>query len=138
MLRGIFKHNKYISYIEQTRGRLFSFSSTLSSVEENLLEENCVAIHIRGGDYILNPKDKYLFGEICTRKYYQNAIGYIKSRVKNPKFLLFTNDFTHAKDLLDSEDFQIVDWNIGKQSFRDMYLMSLCKHNIIANRSFSW
>ncbi|ALB01845.1 hypothetical protein ACH24_04065 [Francisella persica ATCC VR-331] len=63
------------------------------------------------GDYISNPKNKYLFGEICTRKYY-HAISYINSRVKKPKFLLFTNDFAYAKDLLDIEDFQIVDWNI--------------------------
>ncbi len=31
-----------------------------------------------------------------------------------------------------------MDWDKGKDSFRDMQLMSLCKHHIIANSSFSW
>ena len=30
------------------------------------------------------------------------------------------------------------DWNTGPQSFHDIHLMSLCRHNIIANSSFSW
>ena len=32
----------------------------------------------------------------------------------------------------------LVDWNMGKNSFRDMFLMTQCRHNIIANSSFSW
>ena len=31
-----------------------------------------------------------------------------------------------------------VDWNKGKESYRDIQLMSLCHYNIIANSSFSW
>ena len=31
-----------------------------------------------------------------------------------------------------------MDWNKGEDSFRDMQLMSLCHHNIIANSTFSW
>jgi hypothetical protein len=32
----------------------------------------------------------------------------------------------------------ITDWNKKENSYRDLQLMSLCRHNIIANSSFSW
>lgn len=110
----------------------------MSKTEEELLQGNVVSIHIRGGDYITSKKDNALFGNICTSNYYKNAIEHIKNSLKDPIFLIFTNDKDYAVQLLNGESFQIVDWNNGKESFRDMYLMSLCKHNIIANSSFSW
>lgn len=137
-IEGYFQTHKYIDYIESNYGELFKFNTPLSASEQKILHKNCVAIHIRGGDYLTNPKDRALFGNICTKEYYQKAIECVKSKVENPVFLIFTNEPVYAKQLLNDEDFEIVDWNTGKQSYRDMYLMSLCKHNIIANSSFSW
>ena len=134
-VEGYFQTYKYIQELNQN---LFQFQIKLSETEEKLLQDNVVSIHIRGGDYITNKKDKALFGNICTEKYYKNAIEYINNFVKDPIFLIFTNDKDYAVQLLNGENFQIIDWNNGKESFRDMYLMSLCKHNIIANSSFSW
>ncbi len=134
-VEGYFQTYKYIQELNQI---LFQFQMKLSEAEEQLLQGNVVSIHIRGGDYITSKKDNVLFGNICTSNYYKNAIEYIKNSVKDPIFLIFTNDTQYAKQLLNGENFKIVDWNSGKESFRDMYLMSLCKHNIIANSSFSW
>ncbi len=134
-VEGYFQTYMYIQELDQN---LFQFQTKLSETETELLQGNVVSIHIRGGDYITSKKDSALFGNICTKKYYKNAIEHIKSFTENPKFLIFTNDKAYAKQLLIGEDFEIVDWNGGKDSFRDMYLMSLCKHNIIANSSFSW
>jgi len=134
-IEGYFQTYKYIQELNQN---LFQFQMKLSETEEQLLQGNVVSVHIRGGDYITSKKDNALFGNICTEKYYKKAIEHIKNSVKDPIFLIFTNDKDYAVQLLNGENFQIVDWNNGKESFRDMYLMSLCKHNIIANSSFSW
>lgn len=134
-VEGYFQTYKYIQELNQN---LFQFQMKLSETEEQLLQGNVVSVHIRGGDYITSKKDNALFGNICTKKYYKNAIKHIKNSVKDPIFLIFTNDKDYAVELLNGENFQIIDWNNGKESFKDMYLMSLCKHNIIANSSFSW
>lgn len=135
-VEGYFQTGKYI---QELQANLFQFNTELNEKEKELFEDNnIVSIHIRGGDYLNNKKDKILFGDICTNSYYLKAIDYIKAHVKNPTFLIFTNDIEYSNQLLKNEDFQIVDWNQGKNSFRDMYLMSKCKHNIIANSSFSW
>ena len=44
----------------------------------------------------------------------------------------------HIGGKIDDLEVVYVDWNKGVDSFRDMQLMTLCKHNIIANSSFSW
>lgn len=137
-VEGYFQTDRYIREIESEVNDLYRFKTKLTDKEESLLKHNCVSVHIRGGDYLTNEKDRKLFGNICTSDYYKKAIQYIKENVKNPHFLIFTNDIDYSKKILDSEQFQIIDWNKGKNSFRDMYLMSLCKHNIIANSSFSW
>lgn len=137
-IEGYFQTDKYIRESESDIRDLFRFKTELTDEEEALLENNCVSIHIRGGDYLTNEKDRNLFGNICTSNYYKKAIEYMKENVKDPNFLIFTNDIDYSKKILDSEQFTIIDWNKGENSFRDMYLMSLCKHNIIANSSFSW
>jgi hypothetical protein len=134
-VEGYFQTYKYIKELDSS---LFEFQTEVSEKEESLLQGNVVSIHVRGGDYITSKEDNRLFGNICTAKYYYDAIEYIKKYIENPVFLVFTNDKAYAKQLLNGENFQIVDWNSCEDSFRDMYLMSLCKHNIIANSSFSW
>lgn len=40
--------------------------------------------------------------------------------------------------MLEDAPVNIVDWNRGSDSYRDIQIMSACKNNIIANSSFSW
>lgn len=104
-------------------------------MKEIIEKSNSISIHVRRGDYLGHP----LFGEICGKEYYQTAIKIILTKVKNPIFYIFSNDIEWCKKNLNIDyPSYYIDWNKGEESFRDMQLMSLCKHNIIPNSSFSW
>ncbi len=86
------------------------------------------------GDYVNHP----IHGGICTMDYYQQAIDIMKSKIVNPKFFIFSNDIEWCHSHLKLADAVYITGNKGENSYRDMQLMSMCKHNIIANSSFSW
>lgn len=72
--------------------------------------------------------------------YYAKAITSLS--INNASYFLFSDDplwvsKEFAPKLL-SNNYHIVSSNQGSESHNDMRLMSLCKHNIIANSSFSW
>jgi len=96
-----------------------------------------VSIHIRRGDYLWSRNVEQR-GGICTKMYYENAVRHIEDKLGDCKFYVFTDDPNWAKSEFCEKKYKIIDWNIGEKSYIDMYLMSLCKHNIIANSSFSW
>lgn len=105
--------------------------------EKILQEQNAVAIHVRGGDYRNNINIDNL-GSVCTKEYYCKAIEYIKNKKEGCKFFVFTNDADYVKEMLpESEDYVYIN-NSESDGLKDIYLMSLCKSNIIANSSFSW
>jgi hypothetical protein len=102
-------------------------------------EDNWVGIHIRRGDY-LNEGTLQLFGNICTNEYYRNAMDYIKSRIPDCRFVFFSNDIEWVKENLQSDSSYYIEEGLFEdyQDWYDMCLMSKCRHNIIANSSFSW
>lgn len=102
--------------------------------------QNSVSLHVRMGDYLRDDCVK-IFGNICTKDYYLNAVNYFRNRFGDCHFFLFSNDLNKAIDFLnmrDAKDVTVVDCNDEKNGWADMYLMSLCRFNIIANSSFSW
>lgn len=100
-----------------------------------LLSCNSVSIHIRRGDYLKEP-----IWCVCTPDYYLKSLEYIKSKDNIDLLCVFSDDIPWCKEHLSriASTVVFVDWNKGTDSFRDMQLMTYCKHNIIANSSFSW
>lgn len=98
---------------------------------------NSVFIHIRRGDY-LSPKYKERFEGCCSLDYYERSIVYIKKKVDNPRFFIFSDDLQWVMDNLRVDNPTFIDWNTGENSPLDMYLMSECKYAIIANSTFSY
>lgn len=105
---------------------------------DTLAKTNSVGIHIRRGDYVTNK----WFGGICDLEYYKKAIALMLKKLESPSFYIFSNDIDWCKDniapLVGDNSITYVDFNIGKNSHKDIYLMSQCKNLIIANSSFSW
>lgn len=138
-IEGYWQSEQYFSDIEETIRKTYVFPELKQDWQKELAqsmrETHSVSVHIRRGDYLNYPN----LNGICTLDYYKNAMNYFRDRYqKNVCFYIFTNDFEWAKSHFKDEDCCFVQGNTGKESYRDMQLMSLCEHNVIANSSFSW
>lgn len=105
---------------------------------DSMSQQNSVALHIRRGDYVSNIKAAIHHG-VCSIDYYQKAINIIVEKVTNPYFYIFSDDLEWVKkNLAITLPVTYVGHNKGGQAFQDLRLISHCKHQIIANSSFSW
>lgn len=140
-LDGYWQSEKYFSESESDVRKAFTFRHPLSNknleIADSISKVNAVSLHVRRGDYVTNSKNAFL--GTCSLDYYQQAIDHISAHVKNPVFFIFSDDIRWVKDHLTlNYEKNYIDHNTGKKSHFDMHLMSLCKHHIIANSSFSW
>jgi hypothetical protein len=136
-LKGYWQNEKYFKNIENDIRQKFKFPSLSDSKNIEILDKmkktNSVSLHIRRGDYLLEGR-----GCSINITYYDKAISLINQRLTGPYFFIFSDDIEWAKDNIKEKNVTFIDWNNNDRSFIDMQLMSLCKHNIIANSSFSW
>ncbi len=141
-LKGYWPSEKYFKSIESVIRDDFSFKNEPDRKNKKVLEKiskvNSVSIHIRRGDYVLNKKTNAYHG-LCPLKYYKKAIQIIKARTKTPTFFVFSDDIKWCKkNIKIDKNITFIDFNNRYKNYEDMRLMSNCKHNIIANSSFSW
>lgn len=137
-LKGYWQSKNYFKGIEEIIKKEFTLKNRFIKYKlpekSKILKTNSVSVHIRRGDY-LSPSSLQNLG-LCSLKYYEAAIAYIKSKEKNPVFFIFSDDIKWVKTNLNIDlSLYYIENNPG---YLDMHLMSLCKHNIIANSSFSW
>lgn len=142
LIRGLFQTEKYFKNIRNDLLERFKFIHPLNSknreIKERIELNESVSLHVRRGELANDPEYSKAIGT-CSLDYYQLAIDHIKNQVESPTFYVFSDDPKWArKHIAVGEKVEYIDHNIGKESYRDMQLMSLCKHNIIANSTFSW
>jgi hypothetical protein len=140
-LNGYWQSPFYFEKIEDIIRKDFTFSIPLSNDAEQfqvkIKESNAVSIHVRRGDYVNNPETLSYHG-VCDLAYYQKAIEIIENKTSNPTFFIFTDDPEWVKQNFSLSDDIILISNASFSQFDDLRLMSVCKHAIIANSSFSW
>lgn len=139
---GYWQNERYFLPCEEVIRQDFVFKQALSGENAKLAVEiaqtNAVSIHVRRGDYVSVALSNQFHGT-CSPEYYQKAVQLICQRVDNPTLFVFSDEPDWVKEnLVFGLPTTYISHNVGANSFEDMRLMSLCKHNIIANSSFSW
>lgn len=138
---GYWQSEEYFKDIKSIILKEFSFppfDERNEACAKEIISSNSLSIHIRRGDFLNHP----LYKDICTLQYYEEAIRRVCSMTPIDHVVVFSNDIDwcqkNLSSLLNFKSTTFIDWNVGAQSYNDIHLMSLCKHNIIANSSFSW
>jgi hypothetical protein len=133
MLMGYFSGDKYIGNRRKEVLDLFLDRGILDNLKYgfNGILSNSVSLHIRRGDY-LKFKDVYIQLGV---DYYQRALEIIREKAQVDHVLVFSDDIGWCKDNIKMSNVYFSEF---LPDFCDLFLMSLCSHNVMANSSFSW
>lgn len=140
-LEGYWQSEKYFKEMESMLRQDFTLKDEFAKLDNEALDaitaHESVSLHIRRTDYITREKTNRVHG-VCSLEYYQATISRIAESVKNPYFFVFSDDIRWAKDNL-KLDYPVMYVDHGpEKNYEDLILMSRCKHNILANSTFSW
>ena len=137
-LWGYWQDERYFKEIDGVVRNAFQFHNIdgyNQAVAQEIAKKCSVSLHVRRGDYAE-------FGmNIIGDEYYSKAIEHIRAYAgEDPYFYIFSDDADAAEGIAEKMKirYSLISHNRGDDSYKDMYLMSKCKHNIIANSSFSW
>lgn len=141
-LDGFWQSENYFLPIENTIREDLKLKTPvegpLKKIAEHICSSNSVSIHVRRGDYVSNPTTTAFHG-FCDSDWYIKATNWLEKKVGNPTYFVFSDDYEWAKSNLNFQaETVFIPPSPKGQEHNDMYVMSLCKHNIIANSSFSW
>ena len=93
----------------------------------HLLKGTTCSIHVRRGDYSLDQNSKH---HTKGMEWYNKAMDLVKA----DRYIVFCDDKEYAKANFIGSQFFFVD----DKDYVELFLMSMCHHNIIASSSFSW
>jgi hypothetical protein len=141
LIEGVWQVESYFGDYRDELRRVFRFRLPQDpdnvALVEKIRSTFSVSIHIRRGDFYGQEYGK-THSVLSSLVYYRHAVACIMERVTNPEFFVFSDDIPWVKEHFPLRNVTYVDHNKGARSYLDMYLMSICKHNIIANSTFSW
>lgn len=138
-LEGFWNEERFFRDVKELVRDIYTIRADLSPRQEDILKDietsESIGVHVRRGDYVKYPD---LF-PMCTPQFYMNALHVVKEKYEDVRCFVFSDDLSWCKENLHFLDkVTFVQNKIGIQAYIDMMLMSKCKHNIIANSTFSW
>jgi hypothetical protein len=138
-LQGYWQREEYARGIRKQLIKLqIELPPQLSELLKLIGQDNmAVALHVRRGDYF-TPKNIKIFG-ICDSAYYERAIHLLKERLMQmPTFYVFSDDLEWVKKNIQLPQNTVFVPNYEVPQYYYIYLMSVCRHIIISNSTFSW
>lgn len=137
-LRGYWQSEKYFKDYRDEIVSMFTptypMTTSFLKLKKQIESTNSVAVHVRRGDYVA-------LGICLSDVYYREALLRICQKVNDPVFYVFSDDMEYAKQLFAefvSEQVVPVCYEGHNSTIEDFLLMKSCKHNIMANSSYSW
>lgn len=142
VLSGYWQSEVYFSSIRDVIRKELCVLSPMSAADsafaDRIRQTNSVSIHIRRGDYVHHSATMAYHG-VCSLDYYQSAIKRVIDRIEKPEFFVFSDDPEWVqRNIIIDRPWQQVIHTGEKAEIADFHLMSMCRHHIIANSSFSW
>ena len=142
-MQGVWNSPLYFRGVEDEIKQSFKFDDNLSpsnlKIQNLIYSHDSISIHVRRGDYLNST-----YVTLSETDYYKKALDFLIKKLDNSNnifIFIFSDDAEWCKrnfSFLNEYNHIYITQNSGKNSFRDMQLMSLCKYNIIANSTFSW
>ncbi len=135
-LYGYWQCEKYFLNVESELRAELTLRNTPSPQAQQwadgISSVNSAFVHIRRGDYTTWAKESH---GTLPYSYYLQAANHIAESVSNPHFFVFSDDTDWATRRFRLPYPTTV---LGNAPHEDLWLMSKCKHAVIANSSFSW
>lgn len=137
-LHGYWQSEKYFADAAEQIRADFAFpppEGRNAELAEQIAGGLSVSLHLRRGDYVSNASHV-----ICGQAYYDAALAELLPQLDGePVIYVFSDEPDWARENLKLPGKPVfVDHNGADADYEDMRLMSLCRHNVIANSSFSW
>lgn len=140
-LNGYWQSPRYFEEIRDTLLKDFTLAKPLSKEAEafgaKIRSKNAASLHVRRGDYIANTKVRDLYGP-CTIPYFERSIREMEMGAGDVSWFVFSDDIKWAKDSLPLPASAVYIAGKALTAAEELHLMSLCKHNVIANSTFSF
>ena len=107
--------------------------NSMAWAKKILVAENSVALHIRRGDYL---NAVHIIG-VIPLDYYRTCVAELQKYFPDVTAFIFSDDLNWVREnlKLDVPTEYVEDCESDNEEF---LLMSLCKHTVIANSTFSW
>lgn len=144
LLDGYWQSPQYFRHCESKIRSLFRFAPLTEQRAAHTAAiisstPQATAVHIRRGDFIHLAHVHEKHG-VLPMSYYRNAVAKLKSTGLDPHLFVFSDDPGWTEENFDASACActFVTAAHPKAPWEDMHLMSLCRHHIIANSTFSW
>ena len=138
-LLGFWQSEQYFADIRPALLADLALASAPTQAEHDLMtdmeQSQSIAVHVRRGDYVTSAST-HAFHGVCSVAYYQDAVAHIAARVQRPSIYVFSDDLNWCKANLQFP--HPTRFVAAASPHRELWLMSVCRHNVIANSSFSW